>query len=371
MSECDLSSIDTTVWKPIQSPGLRSPRQQVSYDSYEVQKVLSDSFGVMFPSIIQEDGGNKRYVAMNAQGVDVMALASPVKNINDIPKAEMMRLMEGWIRLRRKLQEGEVAKGVGAIILNFRVPNPRQSLDRYLLFKEGGEQRLIIRWGYEAKDKTAVSLERAISILMDVPLGHMQSILSTSMSPTTSTVAVGQIGDLEGSPNSRQSYVSRQRSVVFLLVAMLAVLPLGALAYYVLVMNKAGGSASEQVVKVARQEGEASFLRSDPLIFHRDESESLEGNAVAAVALQTSLDPREDIAYLEDVDRLLSDEKPEVNSVMAGEGDASIARDSNQEVSLEAMAGGARDEDESLSLDEMMPSSSVEDKTDLLSEMLQ
>lgn len=193
MSEADLSIIDTSLWKPVQSPGLRAPRNQVPYDSPEVQSVLTEAFGVMFPNIIEEKRGFKRYTAINVQNKDVMQLAKPVKNINDIPKAEMMRLMEGWIRLRRKLQEGEISKGVSAILLNFRVPNPRQCLDRYMLYKEGDEQRLVIRWGYETKDEPAVSLERAISILMDVPLGHMRSILSTSMSPTTSTVPVGQM----------------------------------------------------------------------------------------------------------------------------------------------------------------------------------
>ncbi|MFC4991743.1 hypothetical protein [Rubritalea tangerina] len=193
MSKGDLSLIDTKEWKPVQSPGLRAPRHQLSYDSEEVQKVLAESFKTMFPSIVTEKKGVKRYQILNSSGVDIFPRAKPAKNIGDIPRAEMLRLMEGWIRLRRKLQEEEIPSKVGGILLNFRVPNPRDSLDRYMLYKEGDEQRLVIRWGYETKDNRAVSLERAISILMDVPLGHMRSILSTSMTPTTSTVPVGQM----------------------------------------------------------------------------------------------------------------------------------------------------------------------------------
>lgn len=193
MSKGDLSIIDTSKWKAVQSPGLKAPRHQLSYDSVEIQHVLAESFGAMFPSIVEEKNGIKRYSFLNKAGVDQFSKLKPAKNIGDIPRAEMLRLMEGWIRLRRKLQEEAVPSKVGSILLNFRVPNPRESLDRYMLYKVGDEERLVIRWGYETKDDRAVSLERAISILMDVPLGHMRSILSTTMTATTATVPVGQM----------------------------------------------------------------------------------------------------------------------------------------------------------------------------------
>lgn len=193
MSEGDLAVIDTNEWKPVQSPGLKAPRHQLSYDSPEVQQVLMESFHTMFPNIVEDEKGSKRYQIINSSSVDIFPRAKPAKNITDIPRAEMLRLMEGWIRLRRKLQEQEIDPKVGAILLNFRVPNPRESLDRYMLYKEGDEMRLVIRWGFETKERRAVSLERAISILMDVPLGHMRSILSTSMTPATSTVPVSQM----------------------------------------------------------------------------------------------------------------------------------------------------------------------------------
>ena len=193
MSKEDYSVIDTNQWAPIQSPGLRAAKHQLAYDSQQIQMVLSESFSTMFPSIVEVNKKEKRYQSVNSGGRDVFSQAVPAKNISDIPRAETMRLMEGWIRLRRKLQEESHPDNVTAILLNFRVPNPRQSLDRYMIYKKGDETRLIIRWGYESKEAKAVSLERAISILMDVPLGHMRSILSTTMSQTTSTVPVGPL----------------------------------------------------------------------------------------------------------------------------------------------------------------------------------
>ena len=193
MSKEDYSVIDANKWEPIQSPGLRAAKHQLAYDSQKIQMVLSESFSTMFPSIVDVNKKEKRYQSVNSSGRDIFSQAVPAKNLSDIPRAETMRLMEGWIRLRRKLQEENHADNVTAILLNFRVPNPRQSLDRYMIYKKGDEKRLIIRWGYETKEEKAVSLERAISILMDVPLGHMRSILSTTMSQTTSTVPVGPL----------------------------------------------------------------------------------------------------------------------------------------------------------------------------------
>lgn len=230
MSKGDLSIIDTNNWKPVQSPGLKAPRHQLSYDSAEIQHVLAESFGAMFPSIVAEKNGLKRYSFLNKQGVDQFAKLKPAKNIGDIPRAEMLRLMEGWIRLRRKLQEEEVPSKVGSILLNFRVPNPRESLDRYMLYKVGDEERLVIRWGFETKDDRAVSLERAISILMDVPLGHMRSILSTTMTATTSTVPVGQmLSSVSAGEGGKPSAKLQRKTAVGLAIAVSSTLVLGGL----------------------------------------------------------------------------------------------------------------------------------------------
>ncbi|WP_018969595.1 hypothetical protein [Rubritalea marina] len=248
MEKEDYALIDTKVWKTVQVPGLQSPKHQLSYDSTEVQRVLKESFNMMFPEIVTGRNGEKRYQVLNKAGEDIIPEVEPAKNINDIPRAEMMRLMEGWIRLRRKVQEGGVPARASSILLNFRVPNPRESLDRYMIHTDrSGEQKLVIRWGYENEDHRAVSLERAISVLMDVPLGHMRSILSTTMSPGTATVLVGQTPELEKGDRAKQDETSSStsKSAIIGSIAACTVLGIAALCWLLF-----GASSEDEVASL-------------------------------------------------------------------------------------------------------------------------
>ncbi|MGJ8674015.1 hypothetical protein [Rubritalea sp.] len=364
MSKRDLSIIDTEQWRPVQSPGLRAPRHQVPYDSPEVQNILSESFRVMFPNIVEVNSGVKRYTAMNVHQEDVLLKAVAVKNMNDIPKAEMMRLMEGWIRLRRKLQEGEIPKEVSSILLNFRVPNPRQSLDRYMLYKEGDEQRLIIRWGFETKDNPAVSLERAISILMDVPLGHMRSILSTSMSPTTSTVAVGQMvvsavaDEDENKVNNSIGSAGNYR-VMFGIVAISVVM----LSLGIYGISKALSLNNQQSIGIS---GEPEFndevelgqkdLASDSLVFQEQVAEELAPIGVEEIVSEVLVD------------------KEGTTPVPSLEAALIHAPSVAPNVDLKSTAEGSpntSEKDESVSLENMFEDTQARDRVDLLGDMIQ
>ncbi|MGJ8674013.1 hypothetical protein [Rubritalea sp.] len=214
MNDCLI--IDVKAWSLVQTPGLKSPIKLLDYDDCSVQTVLAESFGVMFPNIVKLKRGVKRYEALSTTQTNVMELAKPVKEMSGIPKAELMRLIEGWIRLRRKLQDGVIDDKVTPILLNLRVPDPRHSLDRYMLYKDddGGEDRLVICWAYETMMKPCICLEQAIAILMGVPLSTMRSMLSTSMLPSDATVPVCQMvlspevsGGVNKAPSIGKGYI--------------------------------------------------------------------------------------------------------------------------------------------------------------------
>ena len=270
MKKEEYATVDSKQWQLVQVPGLQAPKHQLSYDSTEVQRVLKEAFKTMFPEVVTGPNGEKRYQILSERGEDIFAKAKPVKNINDIPRAEMMRLMEGWIRLRRKIQEGDVPSRASSILLNFRVPNPRESLDRYMLYKEFDEWKLVIRWGYENSTHRAVSLERAISVLMDVPLGHMRSILSTTMSPSTSTVLVGQSPHLDEQKTEPKSG-SGSQAVGIGVMAACAVIAVAAGAWWML--DDRGTEPTEQLV-VKEQEQLVLPQQSEPLVVsERDEEQ--------------------------------------------------------------------------------------------------
>ncbi|WP_346189854.1 hypothetical protein [Rubritalea halochordaticola] len=188
--------IDQESWIPVQCSGLAAPHLKVHYHDPRVHEVLVAAFGDLFPAIVKDEKtGEFYYASNNESGRNLVESSEPVKNIADVPRAEMMRLMEGWLRLRRRLQEEKIPANLQPVLLNFHVPSPRRSLDRYRIYQQGEEKRLFILWGFEQKDAPAISVEKAIALLMDVPLGHLRSILSTSMPANTGTVPVKAVAE--------------------------------------------------------------------------------------------------------------------------------------------------------------------------------
>ncbi len=197
MSREKALKVDLGKWQMVKMPGLSAPSHQGDYFSAEVQAILSRNFGLTFPEVVSLEG-EYYYRAIDDKGIDRAAKSKAVKNIADIPKGEILRLMEGWIRSQRCLADEGLPNHVRSILLNLKVPNPRRAIQQYRLYKDDqGQERLMILWGFENKDAPAVSLEKAISSIMDVPVKHLQSILSTSMPTTTSTVAVPLAADTQ------------------------------------------------------------------------------------------------------------------------------------------------------------------------------
>lgn len=324
MSKEDYSLIDTKVWEPVQSPGLRSSRHQISYDSPKIQEVLTEAFSLMFPSIFEGEKKVKSYKLIDNNGRDIFSKAVPVKNINDIPRAEMMRLMEGWIRLRRKLQDENYPNEVTSILLNFRVPNPRQSLDRYMIYKLGDESRLLIRWGYETKEEKSVSLERAISILMDVPLGHMRSILSTTMTNTTSTVPVGPMLEAAEAREKaeRDAKPSGKKGVIGIVAAALVLVGGGAVVF----LN--GEDKKTPPIEQHAVVNEAVALGLEPKAV-AVKTEKASEEVVAPVAVQPAIEEAPTAEVIQ---------QPSMNDMMADLNmDAAIPKQQNNNLGIDAM----------------------------------
>ncbi len=179
--------INTETLQPVTPAGLSGPRSQSSYTDPRVQQILSESFSGTFP-LIQSTPNGPEYIQLDRKNRNLIAQATPVINIGDIPKGELLRLMEGWMRVRRRITEEQFPKEVQSILLNLKVPSPRSSIQRYLIYKKGEEKKLFVLWGYQSEKEPHIPLEKALSMFLDVPLGHLQSILTTSISKQTSSV---------------------------------------------------------------------------------------------------------------------------------------------------------------------------------------
>ncbi|MDB9741510.1 hypothetical protein OAB00_01505 [Akkermansiaceae bacterium] len=122
--------IDTNRFSEITPPGLSSPKNAISYHDTVVQDFLKTAFKGIFPEIIETPEGYA-YQAIDKSGRDRCSLSKPAHNLSDIPKGEVLKLTEGWIRLRRKITEEEtqIDSKTRSILLNIKIPDPALSTE--------------------------------------------------------------------------------------------------------------------------------------------------------------------------------------------------------------------------------------------------
>lgn len=183
--------IDTSTMLPITPPGFASPKDQISYTNEEFQDIVIESFGTLFPRIVTSDRSIYYELMDERKKTELISISTPAKSIQDIPKSEVMRLLEGWIRLRRYAQEPMLPSQLRALILNFKVPDPDKSIDSYRLVSLRGKVSLHVLWGFQSALNHSVTLEQALSKLLEVPSDQLISLMASSVKPNmTSSVPI-------------------------------------------------------------------------------------------------------------------------------------------------------------------------------------
>jgi len=224
--------IDTEKLSPIKSSSFSSAKNNIDYTHSSVQKILRESFGMILPSIVQTDEG-LAYQAIDQNGVTHSINAQPAQNISDIPKSQLLKLLEGWIRIRRRNLDSSISNSIQSIFLNLRLPDPRKAIQQYLVENSTEKKRLYIMWGYESEDAPSVSIDKALSIFLDVPRDNLQSVLMTAMSPDMSTGHINfdtqMVRTIQATSNKESS-----KSGVYTKAALIALgaIGTGALTYF-------------------------------------------------------------------------------------------------------------------------------------------
>lgn len=177
--------VDTSLKKLVPPPGLTKPSNSTQYTSSIVYRELSRYFGDLFPEIKKDEDDVVSYSLKIPGRNDPTLTATPVTRFAEIPESEVFKMLEGWIRMRQDLRNGDVHESAHAILLNLRIPNPAKYPDAYRVFRHQEEDRLLIFWGFEDKEGSSVSLEQAMSTILNIPISRLQSILSASLLSST------------------------------------------------------------------------------------------------------------------------------------------------------------------------------------------
>ena len=208
--------METSGLKLVQPPGLRSPRQRISYDSQEVQENLIHAFDGLIPYMNVIDGDYVQYHWDDGSGRDTCAESVPVESMAALPKGEMLRLMQGWIMLRKLAQNPNLPAGMDTMLLNFRIPDPRRAPTYYRVYKcpKTRQQKIHICWGYESSKLPSIPIDRAVAAFFGVSVENISSLLATSMvNHATTELPVPSQTALHSSQSLNDSNGSKSRNL--------------------------------------------------------------------------------------------------------------------------------------------------------------
>lgn len=207
MSAAKTLVLDTTGLKPIQPSGFVPPSQRVGYSDPLVQDLLRKAFRGQFPRLdyVGEDSAVYRH---ENPATDSFASSTVANSIQDLPQPEVMRLLQGWIALRKIAMEPTVPEGVRALLMNLKIPDPRVAPSLYRVQGIADDRKkLYILIGFEGPAVPSIALEEGIAAMMNVPPSQLESLLAVSMAPNinASTADPEEVAATSESPDRTKS----------------------------------------------------------------------------------------------------------------------------------------------------------------------
>lgn len=222
---------DTTGLKPIQPSGFVPPSQRTGYSDPLVQDLLKEAFGDQFPKLESVEKNTAIY-RHDTPVIRSLADCVAAQSIQDIPQAEIMRLLQGWIVLRKIVIETTVPEGVRSLLMNLQVPDPHVAPHFYRISgPKSEEKKLYVLIGFEGPAAPSMALEEAIAAMLNVKPSQLESLLATSMvsslpvtsRATTPDVTSARISSSVAKPSSGVKNVALLCSSVALLIFALGI----------------------------------------------------------------------------------------------------------------------------------------------------
>ena len=284
MSSAKTLVLDTKGLSPIQPSGFVPPSQRVRYSDPLVQDLLRKAFRGQFPRLdyVGEDSAVYRH---ENPATDSFASATVANSIEDLPQPEVMRLLQGWIALRKIAMEPTVPEGVRALLMNLKIPDPRVAPGFYRVQGIADDRKkLYVLIGFEGPAVPSIALEEGIAAMMNVPPSQLESLLAVSMAPNADTSTAGP-EEIEAEPQSPNSTKPRRtgKGLALAGVAVLLVASLG-------VAGSMNGKPSEGNM-ATEHKPEASVSLSSP-----HEPATNAGEATSEAAKTKTLSPLEEMS---------------------------------------------------------------------------
>jgi hypothetical protein len=129
---------------------------------HQNQLLIRQSLGEFFPKAMPT--GNESVLFQHfAGGIEVCSGSHPVTSANPVPLIEMERLQAALDALKQKGSDQHCDPNAKKLIDAFRLPSPAKDPELYRLYGKGRNQRLIVLWGLEKEEGSAVAPQEAMN----------------------------------------------------------------------------------------------------------------------------------------------------------------------------------------------------------------
>jgi len=98
-------------------------------------------------------------------GTEVASTSSAISNVSEIPAKELNALRAAVDELKRKAQDPHCDRTKRQMIEGFRLPDPQKDRDLYRLVGKGSSAKLIVLWGLEREEGSALAPGAAVDLM--------------------------------------------------------------------------------------------------------------------------------------------------------------------------------------------------------------
>jgi len=132
--------------------------------SHEFQlTVRQGALAAFLPRALEDDGSV--LFEHRVGGVELASTSVSITSIDQVPARELQNLRDAVNELKSKAEDPRCDRTKRQMIESFRLPDPQTDRDLYRLTGKGSQQKLIVLWGVEREEGSALAPGAAVDLM--------------------------------------------------------------------------------------------------------------------------------------------------------------------------------------------------------------
>lgn len=141
--------------------------------SHEFQLTIrSGALAGFLPRVLEDEGSV--LFEYRSGGSELASTSTPINDVSEIPAKELQALRSAVDELKKKAEDPHCDRTKRQMIEGFRLPDPHKDRDLYRLIGKGSSAKLIVLWGIEREEGSALAPGAAVD-LMHTPAGDSET----------------------------------------------------------------------------------------------------------------------------------------------------------------------------------------------------